>query len=383
MHMRKLTVLPVALLLISTLALAQLKSFKGRVVDKSGAPVPFASIKSENGKYGVSADESGYFTIKAKVGDKITASGVDFTPKTFTITETNETVQIVIDKQASNLSEVIVTTALGIRRQPKELGYSTTRISSEDLTQAKVTNIANGLAAKVSGLQINLVNNGVKPDVRITLRGNRSILGNNQALLVVDGIQLPVSYLNSINPDDVESSTILKGASASALYGSAASNGVIIITTKKGRIGKPEIRVSSSMQIESIAYTADFQNSFGQFGGEAITSPGLVIIPGSPYVPYVPYENQNYGPRFNGQLVPIGAPIRIYKPDGTYTIKQDSIPYAAVPNAKKGFFNNGITWINGVSFSTADDKSKFFMSFEDVDKSGVIPKDHDRRNTIR
>ncbi len=381
--MRKITTLAVGLLLISTMAAAQLRSFKGRVVDKSGLPVPYASIKSENGKYGVSADENGYFIIKAKVGDKIVASGVDFTPKTFIITGSDETVEIVIDKQASNLAEVVVTTALGIKRQPKELGYSTTRLSAEELTQAKVTNLANGLAAKVSGLQINLVNNGVKPDVRITLRGNRSILGNNQALLVVDDIQLPISYLNSINPDDVESSTILKGASASALYGSAASNGVLIVTTKKGKAGRPEIRLNSSLQVESIAYTADFQNEFGQYGGEAISSPGLVMIPGSPYVPYVPYENQNYGPRFNGQLVPIGAPIRIYRPDGSFYIKQDSIRYAAVPNAKKGFFNNGITWINGISYSSGDDKSRFYMSFEDVDKSGVIPKDRDRRNTIR
>jgi len=381
--MRKFTALTVVLLFISTMAVAQVKSLKGRVVDKGGAPVPYASVKSENGKYGVSADENGNFTIKAKVGDKITASGVDFTPKTVTVTESSETVEIVIDKQASSLSEVLVTTALGIKRQPKELGYSTTKINGDELTQAGVTNLANGLAAKVSGLQINLVNNGVKGDVRITLRGNRSILGNNQALLVVDGIQLPISYVSSINPDDIESSNILKGASASALYGSAASNGVIIITTKKGKRGRAEIKVNSGIQIESITYTADFQNAFGQYGGEAPDAPGVIFLPGYPYFPYVPYENQSYGPRYNGQLVPIGAPIRIYKPDGSFTIKQDSTHYSAIPGAKKGFFNNGLTYINGVSYSTGDEKSRFYMSAEDLDKAGVIPKDRSRRETIR
>jgi TonB-dependent SusC/RagA subfamily outer membrane receptor len=116
-------------------------------------------------------------------------------------------------------------------------------------------------------LQINLVNNSVKPDVRITLRGNRSILGNNQALLVVDDIQLPISYIASINPNDIDNVTVLKGGSASALYGSAASNGVIIVTTKKGTKGKPRVVVSSTVNLEKVAYTPDFQNTFGQYGG--------------------------------------------------------------------------------------------------------------------
>ncbi|GGB24938.1 SusC/RagA family TonB-linked outer membrane protein [Puia dinghuensis] len=378
-----MTALLLAFSLIAISASAQLREFKGRVVDKNGAPVPFASLKSENGKFGVSADENGYFTIRAKVGDKITASGVDFAPKTFTITETNETVNIVIDKLASSLEQVVVTTALGIKRQAKELGYSTTRINAEELNQAKVTNIATGLAAKVSGLQINLVNNGVKPDVRITLRGNRSILGNNQALLVVDDIPLPISSLASLAADDIESVNILKGASASALYGSQASNGVVIVTTKKGRAGKPQVALNTSMQVESIAYTANFQNQFGQYGGESPTAPGLVFLPSNPYIPYVPYENQNYGPRFNGQLIPIGAPIRIYRPDGSFYIKQDSIRYSAVPNAKKGFFDNGITWINAISYGAGDEKSKFFLSVENLDRKGIIPKDHDQRTTIR
>jgi len=381
--MRKLLALTWGFLLIATIASAQLRTYKGRVVDKNGQPVPFASVKSENGRFGASADENGYFAIKAKPGDRITVSGVNFAGKTITIGPNDEAINIQIDQQASSLEQVVVTTALGIRRQAKELGYSTTRIGGEELTQARVTNLATGLAGKVSGLQINLVNNSVKPDVRVTLRGNRSILGNNQALLVVDDIQLPISYLASINPDDIESSNILKGASASALYGSAASNGVIILTTKRGSRGKAQISVNSSIQLESLAYTADFQNMFGQYGGESVTAPGLLFFPSNPYIPYVPYENQNYGPRFNGQLVPIGPPIRIYNPDGTYTIKQATTRYSADPNAKKGFFDNGITWINSVSYGTGDDRSRFYLSFEDLDKKSYVPGDKDRRTSIR
>ncbi len=133
----------------------------------------------------------------------------------------------------STLDDVVVT-AMGIKRPPRVIGYGTATLGNRELTQGKVTNLATGLAAKVSGLQVNLVNSGVKPDTRITLRGNRSILGNNQALLVVDDVELPISYIGSLNPNDVDNVTVLKGAAASALYGSDASNGVIIVTTQKG-----------------------------------------------------------------------------------------------------------------------------------------------------
>ena len=258
-----------------------------------------------------------------------------------------------------------------------------------ELTQARVVNVATGLAGKVSGLQINLVNNGVKPDVRVTLRGNRSILGNNQALLVFDGIQLPITYLSLFNPDDVANVTVLKGASASALYGSAASNGVLIVTTRKGR-PKPQITLSSTVNFESIAYLPKFQNTFGPYGGEGNQNPfsanpyaGTVPVGDNPYIVYVPYENQNYGPRYNGQKVPIGAPIRVYNADNTaYTIQQDSIPYSAVPNAKSSFFNTGIQTQNGITYAVGDDKSNFYISFQDVLTHGIIPKDQSRRDNF-
>ncbi|HEX3023851.1 MAG TPA: tetrahydrofolate dehydrogenase/cyclohydrolase catalytic domain-containing protein, partial [Chitinophagaceae bacterium] len=186
--------------------------------------------------------------------------------------------------------------------------------------------------------------------------------------------------------NDVENVTILKGASASALYGSAASNGVIIITTKKGTKGKAKVILSSTVNLESISYMPELQNTFGQFGGENDPNayPGIVAMPGStPGVYYVPYENQNYGPRFNGQKVPIGAPIRVYNADGTFSIQQDYTTYSAIPDAKRKFFNTGVSTINDIAYSAGDDKSKFYLSFEDVNTSGVLPQDVSRRNTIR
>ena len=261
-------------------------------------------------------------------------------------------------------------------------------MNTGELTQAKVVNVATGLAGKVSGLQISLVNNSVKPDVRVTLRGNRSILGNNQALLVFDGIQLPITYLALINPDDVANVTVLKGASASALYGSAASNGVLIVTTRKGK-PKPVITLSSTVNFESIAYTPKFQSTFGQYGGEGNANPlsanpypGVVQVGDNPYTVYVPYENQNYGPRFNGQKVPLGAPIRIYSADGSYIIKQDSINYSAVPNAKTSFFNTGVQTQNSLTYAVGDDKNNFYVSFQDVLSHGIIPNDQSRRDNF-
>ena len=157
--------------------------------------------------------------------------------------------------------EGVVVTALGIKRKPKELSYSVSSVKEGDLTATNSTNTATAMVGKVSGLQINVVNNGVSPDTRVVLRGNRSLLGNNQALIVVDGFPAPRGVLDRINPDDIQEVTILKGANASALYGSEAANGVMVITTKKGK-GRMNVNLSSSVEVESVAYMPEFQDQF-------------------------------------------------------------------------------------------------------------------------
>ena len=385
--MRKFLSLLAVLVLLGSLAFSQSKVITGKVTDQAGQAVPFATIRVKGTKTGTSADAEGYYSIKATPTQTLQITGTGITAKEVPVGD-ETTLNIMVQHQTTSLSEVVVT-SLGIQRQSKELGYATAKVNTSELTQARVVNVATGLAGKVSGLQINLVNNSVKPDVRVTLRGNRSILGNNQALLVFDGIQLPITYLSMINPDDVANVTVLKGASASALYGSSASNGVLIVTTRKGR-PKPQITFSSTVNFESIAYLPNFQSEFGPYGGEGNQNPfsanpyaGTVPIGDNPYVVYVPYENQNYGPRYNGQKVPIGAPIRIYNADGTdYTIAQDSIPYSPVKNAKSSFFNTGIQTQNGITYAVGDDKSNFYISFQDVLTHGIVPKDQSRRDNF-
>ena len=381
--MRRLLTLFMVFMLSGILAFAQTRVVTGTITDDKGVPIEGASIKVKGSKVGVAADANGNFRISAPEGAILVISSQGATSKDVpTSGQSNITVSLV--RTGQELANVIVT-AQGIRRQPKELGYATARLSNTEVTSAHVTNVANGLNGKVSGLQINTVNNGVNPSTRITLRGNRSILGNNQALLVLDDVPVDISVLNSINPNDIDNVTVLKGSSASALYGSDASNGVIIVTTKRGTKGKPVIRYSNTTQVEELSYLPKFQNKFGQFGGEYDPSqfPGIVYFPEDPFRPYVPYENQNYGPEFNGKPVFLGAPVRFYRADGTFFDSLKTAIYSAQPGAKKGFFDKGITMQNDFSISGGDDKSKFFFSLQDVDTKGTVPGDKNHRDAIR
>ena len=160
-------------------------------------------------------------------------------------TETNITVTLTTAN--TELSTVVVTTALGIQRQAKDLGYATTTINNKTLTAGKSVNIQQALNGKISGLNISTVNSGVFENAKINIRGIRSLTGNNQPMLVVDGAPTPLGYLSSIPPDDVQALTVLKSAASAAIYGPDAVNGVIIITTKRG--GKnPTITLSSTVE---------------------------------------------------------------------------------------------------------------------------------------
>jgi TonB-linked SusC/RagA family outer membrane protein len=380
--MRKIVSILTLLLFTSIAALAQGK-VSGTIRDQNGDPVPFATVNVKGTKVSVAADANANFTIVAKTGDVLTVSAVGLQSADVTV-GASSTVSIVLTRTSGTINDVVVTTALGVQRQAKSLGYATTKISSSQLNEAKVTNVASGLSGKVSGLTVNLVNNGVKPDVRITLRGVRSFLGNNQALLVVDGNILNIRYLPSINPNDIQDVTILKGSSASALYGSDGYNGVIIVTTKKGK-GLPKVTLSSTVTAETIAYTAKFQNRFGPNGGELNPAqfPGVFYFPEDPFKPYVPYENQNYGAEYNGATVPLGAPVISVNADGSVDTLQKYETYSAKPNAKKDFFNKGLTVQNDATYSVGDEHSSFLMSFQDLDAKGTIPKDVNHRNTFR
>ena len=206
------------------------------------------------------------------------------------------------------------------------------------------------------------------------MRGNRSFLGNNQALLIVDGVAVDLNYINYINPNDVDNVTVLKGANAAALYGSDASNGVLIITTKKGIKGKPTITVSSTYTQDKVAYLPDLQNSYGPHAGE-YTQGYVLFTDYEGNRSYIPFEQQAQGPAFNGDSVLVGFPQR----DGEVLRGI----YKAYPDAKYDFFNKGNTFQNDISYSSADEKGSYFISFQDVKTNGTVPNDMARRTGMR
>lgn len=355
------------MLLLHSFAWSQLSSIEGMVKDQDGNAVPYATINVKGTKVSTAVNANGNFKIAAKKGDVLVISAINFLKTEFTIGD-NNSVSIIMTKTGTNLSDVVVTTAVGVQRQARTLGYSTTKISNKELVQAKPVNVQNGLTGKVAGLQINTVNNGVFAPTRIVLRGNRSLTGNNQALVVVDGA-IYYNDLSTLNPEDISDINILKGSSGSVLYGSEGSNGVIVITTKKGTKAAPILNFTTTTQFESVSYLPEFQNRFGSNGGEAPVDNPLSLAS------YQPYENQSYGPEYNGAIVPIGRPLA----DGSLYLT----PYSARPDEKRNFFDIGITTQNNVSYSAGDDNSRYFISAQDVNVKGIMPKDVAHRNTVR
>jgi TonB-linked SusC/RagA family outer membrane protein len=365
--MRKLSLLLTMLMAGASLLYSQQQVISGYVIGPDGNPIPFATVQSNDiNKVAVKTDENGRFRISVPAGAKLSISSIGYDGKEVEV-GSQSFLSITLNTNAQSIGSVVVT-ALGIVRQEKALGYSTAQVKARDLVQARPINVANGLTGKVSGLEVSTVNNGIFAPTRVTLRGNRSLTGNNESLIIVDG-SIYYNDIANLNPDDIESISVLKGSGAAAIYGSDASNGVLIITTKKGILGKPVINFSSTVQLETISYMPALQNQFGSNGGETI------FYDYNNLTQYVPYENQQFGPQYNGRMVPLGRPVA----DGSLLM----VPYSAIKNSKRDFFNTGITTQNNISFSAGDEKTRFFLSAQDVQTKGVMPKDFGSRDVFR
>ena len=262
-----------------------------------------------------------------------------------------------------------VVTALGIKRDEKSLGYSATKVDNEEITAARNADIMTGLQGKVAGLDISSTGTGPGSSTSVIIRGFSSLGGNNQPLYVIDGVpvdnpattssdgvnndQLNHHYdfgngAAAINPDDVAEMTVLKGAAATALYGSRAANGVIMITTKKGSKHEKGLGVSynGGIQFTQVARLVEMQNMFGQ----------------GAYGNHDPIENGSWGPRFDGVKRVYG-----YVYNNTQRVKS----YRAIKNNIRDFFDTGITFNNSVSFNGATDKSDYFVSLSNVNDNGI------------
>jgi len=362
--MRKLLPLLAVLVCIAIRVSAQTPTISGRIVDKGGAPIPNASISIKGTKSATVADANGNFSMKVNPGTMLTVSAVSYKP--FNIRSQAGSMIITLEG-ADNLMNEVIVTAGGIKQKRKEIGTANTVIKAEQLIAGKSNSIAGGLQGKVAGLQISGTSGGVNPTFRLTLRGQRSLTGNNQALVVLDNVIVPNDVLGNLNPEDVEELVVLNGAGAAALYGSQASNGAVVITTKKGKKGVTEVSFSNTTMFQTLAYFPKLQKKFGP-GGSAYGTD----VDGKPLFSYL--ENQSYGPEFDGSKQPLGPALE----DGS----QDSAIYSYNPGHLK-FWMTGVTNQSDFSLQNGDEKSTFFLSGQYATTKGTTPGDKFNKTSLR
>lgn len=387
--MRKFLSLFMVLMLCGTLVSAQNHTVKGQVTGPDNNPIPGITVQVEGTNTATATNANGQYELSVPANATLVFTGVGFEKQTLKV-GTRGSADVSMVSGTKRLDEVVVT-ALGIRREAKSLGYSTRTVNSDELNISKPVTVAEGLAGKVAGLQINTINNGVDPGTRIVLRGYRHLNADNQALVVVDGIAVRSNFLSSLNPNDIASVTVLKGASAAALYGVDATNGVLVVTTKRGSgNNRPVIEFNNTTMLESISYMPPLQNTYSPGSGETgpfpwaapdfVPDPNKVYYFQNPYtgrIQYVPYENQNYGIPFDGDpnLGYLGGPQQ----DGSF-FKQ---PFQGInPDPRRAFFQTGHRIQNNLSYSGGDSKNSYFLSVQDVSIKGVVPQDQGRRTTF-
>ncbi|MFC2151684.1 SusC/RagA family TonB-linked outer membrane protein [Bacteroidota bacterium] len=361
--MKKLTIFLAFLLFVGFTVQAQMQISGTITSAEDGLSIPGVSVVvKDNLTIGTTTDMDGKYTLTVP-------SNAETLVFSFVGMKTQEVliggrsvIDVALESEVLQMDEVVVT-AIGIKRERREITYQTQKVTDEDITKTASSRAAASLTGKVAGLQINIEDNGVNPNSKILLRGLRSISANNEALIVIDGsISTPQAF-DDLNPSDIESLNVLKGATAAALYGSQAGNGALIVTTKSGKgADKFTVGITSSYTMEQVAYMPDMQTEYGT-GWEGA---------------YDPVENTNWGPRFDGQLRLVGPDF----PDD-YPVADQIIPYAPVENNLLDFFETGNNMTNTVYMTGSTEDSKFYISLGDQRADGIVPMDTYKRNTLR
>ncbi len=318
----------------------------GTVRDSTGRPIPGVSVFNATNKKGTSTDNSGEFVLEGKIGDVLEISSVGFQTQRYVI-RASDAIQIVLQVYQDELDAVVVT-ALGIKRSERALSYNVQEVKGEELTNVRSANFINSLAGKVAGVQISSSAAGPGAAVKVVMRGAKSISKNNNALYVIDGVPMYNTNFNNdtdagqfsvqpgtegsadINPDDIETISMLTGPSAAALYGYEGANGVILITTKKGRADRTSVTVSNNTTFSTPLIMPKFQDKYGNIAGES----------GS----WGAETTNNYDP------------------------------------AK--FFNTGSNLSNGISLETGNDRSQTYASAAMTYANGILPNNEYRRNNF-
>ncbi|MEI6139111.1 MAG: SusC/RagA family TonB-linked outer membrane protein [Mariniphaga sp.] len=324
--------------------MAQMK-VSGTVTDPDGSSIPGASIVQKGTTNGTTTDAEGKFAINVSANAVLQISFVGMKPVEVAVNG-KAVINVKMASETVGLNEVVVT-ALGIQRDKKTLTYASQQVSGEEMLKARDQNFMNALSGKTAGLDIKTSSSGAGGSTKAVLRGNKSLMGLSEPLYVIDGIPMvnrkggqPGSYggtdggdgLSAINSDDIESINVLKGANASILYGSEGANGVVLITTKKGKEGKVNVTISSSTMVESVSGLPDFQYSYGATGGS------------------------------------------------DYSWSKTKGNYAS--NYIEDFFQKGINTTNSIAVSGGNNKTTTYFSYSNVSATGVLPTNHYSKNNF-
>lgn len=326
------------------------KEVSGVVVDENNEPLIGVNIKVKGSPEGAITDIDGHFTITASQGSVLNFTYIGYTSQTVKVTEKN-IYEIRLVSDTKQLSEVVVT-ALGIKREQKALSYNVQQVKSDEFTQIKDANFVNSLNGKVAGVTINSSSSGVGGASKVVMRGTKSIEQSSNALYVIDGIPMynfgggggmengsqgVTESIADINPDDIESISVLTGAAAAAMYGSNAANGAIVINTKRGKVGKLQVSVSSNTDFAKPFVLPRFQNRYGT--GSRGKADGSTTL--------------SWGMLLND------ASRRGYEPSD--------------------FFDTGMTYTNSITLSTGTEKNQTFFSAAAVNSEGIVPNNRYNR----
>ena len=355
------------------------KTITGKVVDQNGSPVLGATIAVKGTTHGTISDENGVYHLNLPSGvqgDTIVVSFLGMKTENLPIGN-NSKIDVTLLEDDVDVEEVVVT-ALGISRKEKTLGYAATKVDADEIINAKTSNVADALAGKIAGVQVSSTSSNPGALSNIVIRGFSSVTGSNQPLYIVDGIpitnrqadastvgvSMSAGGISNISANDIESLTVLKGAAATALYGSRAANGVILITTKQGKKGQNKnfvVEYSGNVMARRVSLLPDWQNEFGQ-GWQSLQT-------------YI--ENGSWGPKLDGSK-------QLYGP--IYDGKQLAHEYSAKKDNVKDFFETGWSQSHNISINGAseDNKVNYYLSYGINDDNGFIPGDFDtyNRNTI-
>lgn len=326
---------------------------RGKVTDSSGNPLVGVSVSLKGGSNGTITDASGGYSITLQSGNEtLVFTYIGYASKEVSVNGRTE-VNVILFSNRQNLNELVVT-ALGLKQSAISTSYTSQSISGKELNQVKDPNLINALAGKTAGAVITKGSAGPGASSRVIIRGNKSISGNNQPLYVIDGVPMNNANgtqsgdlwgtrdagdaISNLNPEDIASINVLTGASASALYGSQAANGVILITTKRGKVGISAVSLSTSVSFSNPMVLPELQTDYGQGSGGQLNTA----------------INDSWGPKITN-----GSDAHL-----------------------KDFFQTGKTFVNSVAVTNGNDKLQYYLSYANTHATGIVPNDKYNRNNF-